>query len=125
MRHERSSLGGFLLGRVFTLEPQGDPSEPMTSYLTWRRNVLLSSLDRVLQSASPQPAAEVCPEEVVLAAEPVQVFEQLEQELARCLPRTEIAATTTDLLTSRRSACSAARLRFLDAFRRHLQLHHS
>ncbi len=61
----------------------------------------------------------------MLAEGPLPVFEQLEQELVRSLPRSEIAATTTDLLTSRRGSCSPARLRFLDAFRRHLQVHHS
>lgn len=61
----------------------------------------------------------------MLETGPQPVFEQLEQELVRCLPRAEIAATTTDLLTSRRGTCTPERLRFLDAFRRHLQVHHS
>jgi hypothetical protein len=99
----------------------------MTSYLTWRRTVLLSTLDGLMASnaATPAHGSSLQQADQGNEAETNVVFERLERELSRCMPVAEIAATTTDLLTSRRCTTSPARLRMLDGFRRHLLVRQS
>ncbi|MCT0223854.1 hypothetical protein [Synechococcus sp. CS-1328] len=99
----------------------------MTSYLTWRRTVLLSTLDGLMASNAATPAHGSTSQEAGQCheVETSVVFERLERELSRCMPVAEIAATTTDLLTSRRCTSSPARLRMLDGFRRHLLVRQS
>lgn len=71
------------------------------TYVRWKRELILSTIDQFLASTS--PAAEA-------PSPQPQALEPLLQQLSRGLPRPEILATMRDLLQAHRNLCSEQQL---------------
>jgi hypothetical protein len=87
------------------MDTNGSLGSHMT-YLTWRRECILSAIDRIIEAASPSGGC---------FHDGGQSFNAMVKELSRSLPPEEILAATDDLMVAHRSLPSPQHLQVLKA----------